>query len=628
MTTSESPTSLRIDLALVLERIRALIIGQPLLDSTSSQDQKESLDKLLGIVKSAWKNCTSSDPSDDDIRTLLKLIHVVVLDAQANGSGEREAVNLLAGRVVSRPEDAPAAWSKLIELALNASQQRTGLEEQSIREALAAAGISLRAAPRYEADVDKLRKHSSETVRQLSRHSRMSAARIHIQREATAALISSVSIGSLVVVGVPGAGKSGVMHDAAKTLIDNGKDVLLFSADQIASTSLGELRVELGLEHSVIEVLMNWPGYEPAFLIIDALDALRSDDAREAIVGLAERLIHDSTRWRVAISIRKYDLRYSTELRTLFAGQSGGYQNSFTDPEFAGLKHMNVPLFSDVELQAIREQSGQLDNLISAAPDVLVELLRVPFNLRLMFEVMESGIDAAELRTIRRQTSLLRRYWIYRILTGSGSSDREMLLQRACGAMVTQRRLRAERGTVAAPGLSSALDSLLSGQVLVEWQSMASAFPNHQLLAFSHHIIFDYAVAQIHLPPNSGDLCELVANDPNVVLMVRPSLVMRFQQLWDDYRSEFWSLYLAMCSDARIPQIAKVIGASVCVEFAKTIGDFGPLIQTLRSSNHPDQSTAEAAFKNIVGAYMAGPPSALTGPQAGPVCELIREVTQ
>jgi hypothetical protein len=422
-------------------------------------------------------------------------------------------------------------------------------------------------------------------------------------------------------VGVPGAGKSGVLHDAAKTLIDNGKDVLLISADQIAASSLGELRTELGLEHSVIEVLMNWPGCEPAFLIIDALDALRCDDAREAIVGLAERLIHDSKRWRVAISIRKYDLRYSLELRSLFAGQSGQQHSSFTDPEFAGLKHMKVPRFSVSELQSVRQQSKDLDQLMTAAPEALVELLRVPFNLRLMFEVMESGIDTADLKGIRTQTSLLRRYWIYRILSGFGSSDREILLHRACRAMVQERRLRAERMTVALPGLGSTLDSLLSAQVLIE-------LPNRQLLAFSHHIIFDYAVAQIYLPAGSGDLCELVANDPDVVLMVRPSLVMRFQQLWDDDRQEFWNLYFAMCSDARTPQIAKVVGASVCIEFAKTVGDFGPLIQKLRSSDDTDQSTAEAAFKNVVGAYMAGPPSAFSGPQAGPVCELIREVTQ
>jgi len=626
VTTSESPSSLRVDLALVLDRVRTLAKGQPLLDATSSKDQKESLEKILTIVKATWKTATDTEATDDDAQDLLKLIHVVVLDVQVNGSGEREAINLLAGRVISRPQDAPAAWAKLIELALTASQQRTGLEEKSVRDALATAGISLRAAPRYESDVEKLRKYSKQTIQHLSRHSRMSSARIHVSRDVTAALVARLSSESVVVVGAPGAGKSGVMHDAAKNLIDSGKDVLLISADEIGAASLGQLRTELGLEHSIIEVLMNWPGGEPAFLIVDALDALRIDDAREAIVGLAERLIQDSPRWRIALSIRKYDLRYGVELRTLFAGQNA--RSPYTDLEFADLKHLSVPLFSDCELQDVRQRSAQLDNLLNSTPGALIELLRVPFNLRLMFEILESGIRAEEIRTIRTQTSLLRKYWIHRVVNGSGSSDRELLLQRACEAMVKERRLRTERANVMLPGLSSALDTLLSSQVFIEWQSTAASAPNRQILAFSHHIVFDYAVSEIQLPQGCSAICEHVATDPDIVLMVRPSLVMRFQQLWDDDRVEFWNLYFAMGSDTRIPHIAKVIGASVCTELARTVADFGPLIQKLRSSDKNDQMIAERAFKNIVGAYMAGSLNALSGTRAVPVCELIREVTQ
>ncbi|MCP4675776.1 MAG: ATP-binding protein, partial [Deltaproteobacteria bacterium] len=81
---------------------------------------------------------------------------------------------------------------------------------------------------------------------------------------------------SLLVVGEPGSGKSGVLYKLAKELKENEgdkRDVVFLAVDRIAAENLEGLRNELGLKHNLRDVLKNWPGVKPGFLIIDALAA-------------------------------------------------------------------------------------------------------------------------------------------------------------------------------------------------------------------------------------------------------------------------------------------------------------------------------------------------------------------
>ncbi|NET60324.1 MAG: hypothetical protein F6K47_30535 [Symploca sp. SIO2E6] len=62
---------------------------------------------------------------------------------------------------------------------------------------------------------------------------------------------------------------------------------------------------------------------------------------------LIAQVRNTSGRWRVVASIRKFDLRYGTELQRLFRGTS---PTEFQDKEFTNVCHLNVPQLSDDEL--------------------------------------------------------------------------------------------------------------------------------------------------------------------------------------------------------------------------------------------------------------------------------------
>jgi hypothetical protein len=629
VTTSVSPANIRIDLADALDRTRDLVAGQPLSDAAVNQAQQGALSTFTAHVRGSWEAVVGVSPDDADLLNICKVVWVVTLDVEADGVAEREALTLLATSVV-KPEQAGAAWSRILQLVADHSQRRSGADTTRIRAALQSAGVGLRAAPQYESDIEKLKRHSIATLSYLAPQSRISvgSADIHVSRDVVDHLKTVTELNSLVVVGGPGAGKSGVLHDLAEAFSNQGRDVVCVAVDQIAASSLGELRNELGLEHEFLEILLNWPGERVGFLVIDALDASRGGRSGNALLTLMREVMHASGRWHVIASIRKYDLRYNPQLKELFRRELGAETGlEFRDPEFFTERHVNIPLFSDAELAAIYTQAPTLGQLMTTAPAELDDLLRVPFNLRLMADILGSGADLAELRPIRTQNELLRRFWLHRVIGAVGGTLRERVLLEACRRMIESRRLTIDRQVLLQPGLSEAQEQLLSGQVLMEWQGAGSATPSRRTIAFAHHILFDFAVSQLFLPDGNEAAVALLAGDPDLFVMIRPSIGMRYEQLWRENRNAFWDLMFRICGVEQVPTFGKVIGATVLADSARTVEDLEPLTKALASANAAERATAEVLFRHVVGALTAGPATSIAGSSAGPWAELLMGVT-
>jgi hypothetical protein len=224
--------------------------------------------------------------------------------------------------------------------------------------------------------------------------------------------------------------------------------------------------------------------------VIDALDAARTEPVSKAFRTLIQSIAEQHGRWHVVASIRKFDLRYSHDLQYLFQGEP---VSTFHDQTFLRVRHLHVPRFSDEEMGQIPLQSPALQALLEHATPVLQELLRVPFNLRLMAELLGIGIAPADLTPIRTQLELLDRYWFHRVMRDDGNRDaREGVLLRACEEMVKTRALRVDRLSVAAPDISLILNDLLSTHILTEWQSSPADMPEQYVLTFAHHVLFDY----------------------------------------------------------------------------------------------------------------------------------------
>jgi hypothetical protein len=121
-------------------------------------------------------------------------------------------------------------------------------------------------------------------------------------------------------------------------------------------------------------------------LIVDALDAARSEGAIKTLQTIISEVIASNSRWHVIASVRKFDLRNNPNLQRLFRGTPASAQ--YADGEFPAIRHINIPVLADDELAQIHSQSPAFGALVSAALPPLQELLHLPFNLRLLAELL------------------------------------------------------------------------------------------------------------------------------------------------------------------------------------------------------------------------------------------------
>jgi len=541
-------------------------------------------------------------------------------------------MNLLSTSVLQNPNQAKTAWAQLITLCAGFAKEQSGADRPLLQQALLKVGLKLKAPRSYRSDIERLKEYSEETLKNLAYLAQIRAGStlIKIHRQCTAALRNSAEDNSILVVGEPGAGKSGALHDFVDAIKQEGRDYVFLAIDRSAARSLGELRAEMGLEHEVTQVLENWPGQQPAFLVIDALDAARGDPAQKMIHDLIRVVVGKNSRWRVVASIRKFDLRYGAEIQELFRGEP---PTEFQDPEFKSIRHLNIPSLSENELVQVVFQSPELHTLISGAPTELRDLLRVPFNLRLLSELLGAGINSCDLMPIRTQLDLLDRYWNKRVIGEDKYGDaRDAVLKKACEKMVEARTLSVDRSKVVEPDSSPHIHDLLSNQVLIEWQPGPTARPERYILTFSHHVLFDYAVARFLFRGTTEKFIDHLVKDPELVIVVRPSLLLHFQHQWSSDRGheQFWDLVFRVIQTEGIPEIGKLIGPSVAAELARGMSDLEPLCAALEDPKVDAQKTAEQALRHLIRALLAGTPSGepLLGPEAGPWCDFLECISQ
>lgn len=449
---------------------------------------------------------------------------------------------------------------------------------------------------------------------------------IKIDRKSTKALICATKHDSIVVVGDPGSGKSGALHDLVVSLQEDGNDVVFLLVDKIEATNYAILREDLGLKNSIENIIENWPGEKPCVLVLDSLDAARSEENNKTMRKLIASTITNE-RWRVVASIRRFDLRYSTELRRLFKGKP---IIDYSSDEFTDVRHINIPLLSEAEVMFALGECADLASVISNSDDSLKQMIRTPFNLRLVAELVDNDFSNDQLKSMKTQQELLERYWDFRIINITGSADeREQILQSVLTDMIKRRSMQVSR-EVARKISSDALQQLLSSNVLVEWEGNGIATDRYTL-AFSHHILFDYAVARMIFRGPKENVLHSLEADPMAVVVLRPSLTYVFRYLWssDMTRRRFWDFIIDMTASPVIPEVGKLIGPSTAVELADSISDFQLLIEQITQGGDVPELPAKV-LDHIIGAIVLNgqrDKSILGGSDAGPWCELLESVT-
>jgi hypothetical protein len=165
----------------------------------------------------------------------------------------------------------------------------------------------------------------------------------------------------------------------------------------------------------------------------------------------------------------------------------------------------------------------------------------------------------------------------------------------------------------------------ISSGVLIEWQAKSGT--DRDKLAFSHHVVFDFAVSTLLFRGDDDTLFRALLEDPQLVLIARPSIVFHYHHVWSQDGGElkrFWTLVFTLQGEA-LPSIGKLIGPSVAVERAVSVSQFSPLIQKLSKTGQLRDSS-ERILNYVAGSLLSGD-RLLFGDGAGPWCEFAKEIS-
>jgi hypothetical protein len=603
----------RTTLRVVLDKLRGASNVEAWRQTASSfnLEEKAAFDRLTKLVLDEWKAETGNDPQPEQELALIQLIHVFPLDLRRDSQDLLRAHDLLRNSVIRDSSRSEETWNALIAVCREFSPKHTGGDLSFFRTALERLGIPLRTIPSYQPDIDALRSYTATRLQYLERFSRLtvSGQTVTIARPVVSDLRGFARQGHVVIVGEPGAGKSGCLHDLVRSLLGDGCDTVLLTADLIDASSPESVASELGISgrRLLVDVLANWTGDRESYLVIDALDAARSGLSLHVLHEVLRDIRERASRWRIVASIREYDLRASEDVQDLFRGKP---HPARFDARFRSVRHLYVDRLTDSELAQLDTLDARLASSVRAAPVDLRKLLRNPFNLRLLCDLVDGLVPQSELNEVRARFGLLELYWRRRV--ESPPIARRLLLTTAVAQMVTARSLYLtpqQIGAIASPQAEQ-IDLLLSDGVLVEALTRQDGLA---LLCFAHNILFDFAVARYWLQSIDQSAVARLSDPQNddLIVALYPSISIAFEGLWyaEDNHERFWGRAMAMAEAQGIRLVGKIIAATVAAELYRTPADLRALLDEISGQ----QSTAVQLLRHTITAAVTrhqGNPSA------------------
>ena len=385
--------------------------------------------------------------------------------------------------------------------------------------------------------------------------------------------------GNGVVIGSPGVGKTYLLKELRQSLKSAGVPHLLLRIDQLGDGTDETLRQELSLEVDLIEKLKTVPvSDKKAILLFDAFDSARNEQTRKRFLHLIQRAIHELVEWNVVVTVRTYDAKKSQELLDLF-GSSDDTQYQSQD---ILCRHFTIPpLVKDEVLQAL-DQIECPKSIYTDSSDDFKNILANPFNLWLLEKILKDlpNEELSALSQIRSEVQLLGMFWHRRVETIDNEINRLVVLEGIAREMVKQRSLNIRQSDVRQTLIQTAWDDLLSDEILAKVSSTG------QRIAFSHNILFDYAISVLLIDDEPQRLEVFILEDPSRPLFLRPSLAYFFTRLWYYDPTSFWRVFWHIFpSDHSVHSrlVARLIPTSVIANEAHDINQLTPFLEKLQN---------------------------------------------
>lgn len=542
-----------------------------------NENERDALDLFEKHARTAWAKASTTPLNDDDLVTMARLLRIVRFSMDEGDDNWREASRALGGRLYGSEGagDAPLRDLKAIVRGLICSGAPA--DHAGLVRALRSLGHEDVGAPNYEADLIRLREATGSELGRLAIHTRLPiAGGVPITRESDGPLAAAIGSGSLIVIGEPGAGKTGALVALAAARRAAGDTVVFLSVDRFPGVAIAaDLQSELRLDHPLIDVLAAAPGSGRKLLFVDALDAARGGPAE----GLFAQLIEEvgatlGGDWTIVASIRTFDLKNGRRYREAIPGSPPN--PAFADATLHKARHFQVPRLTDVDLASAGAGAPELEALMTAAPEKLRDLLRNVFNLSLAAQLLTDGATPDNIRTVATQSDLIDAY-----------EDRRLVgtpLQKAAAAtvnaMVQRRRLAVRKVVIA----HDRIDEIIQSGVLAD---------AGDLVSFSHHVLFDHVAGRFFLEwDEPSSLIRQLGGDSSIALMLAPAFRFAVERLWrtdGPSKPSAWRLIADVYADADVDPVLANVALRTAIERVSTNEDVGGLARLVaeRANEEP-----------------------------------------
>ena len=383
--------------------------------------------------------------------------------------------------------------------------------------------------------------------------------------------------GDGVIIGSPGVGKTHVLKKLRQRLKAAEIPHLLLRIDQLGNGTSETLRHELSYEGDLIEKLKSIPvSGKNAILLFDAFDAARDEQTRKRFLNLIGRAIRELVKWNVVVTVRTYDAEKSHELLDLF----GIPDDSKHQTKDISCRHFTIPPFNVDEILQAFNQMGCPKFIYNDGSQDFKSLLANPFNLWLLEKILKSSQDIPDFSQIHSEVQLLGMFWQRRV----ENEVSEIVLLRIANRMIQERSLTVkvddiyEEVDLDKPVRKNAWDKLQSDEILSKVSS------SRQGIAFSHNILFDYAISVLLIDDEPEHLEGFITEDPSRPLFLRPSLTYFFTRLWyydsESFWRAFWHIFPSEQS-VHLRLVARLIPTSVIANEARAVDQLTPLLPKL-----------------------------------------------
>ena len=393
------------------------------------------------------------------------------------------------------------------------------------------------------------------------------------------------SQGNGVIIGSPGVGKTYLLNELRQNLKSAGIPYLLLPIDQLGDGTDKTLRQALSFEGDLITKLKAVPvSDQKAILLFDAFDATRDEQTRNRFLRSIQRAIQELRQWNVVVTVRTYDAKKSQELLDLFGSPYDADLPDYHSTEML-CRHFKIPWLNQAELQQAFVQIPYLESVYQSGSEDFKKILKNPFNLWLLEKILKTSQDVPHFSHIRSEVQLLGLFWLRRIEGENNGEHRRFVLEQIAHRMVEDNSLSVRQNDVykdlglEAPARQGAWDDLFSDEIL------AKVSLTGQRIAFSHNILFDYAISILLIEDEPKQLEHFILEDPSRPLFLRPSFTYFFTRLWHDDPETFWSAFWHIFpsnQSVHIRLFARLIPTSVIAIEAHVISQLTPLFDKLK----------------------------------------------